>query len=170
MCENVHEWCSDWFDADYYAISPERNPQGPEEGTRKASRGGSWRHHIKVSHDVRRVQASRRNSNTLIMASGSSAMGRSENSLAGITDAIGMKEADEVPGLSLNLSHAKYRQSCRQSGAKSTWARSRQTVEVVREAPEKPASGRSECERHPAAASFLEADFCGNAGTTTFPS
>jgi sulfatase modifying factor 1 len=49
MCENVHEWCSDWFDAGYYAISPERNPQGPEEGTRKASRGGSWRHHIKVS-------------------------------------------------------------------------------------------------------------------------
>jgi len=28
MCENVHEWCSDWFDAGYYAISPERNPQG----------------------------------------------------------------------------------------------------------------------------------------------
>ena len=49
MCENVHEWCSDWFDPGYYAISPERNPQGPEEGTRKASRGGSWRHHIKVT-------------------------------------------------------------------------------------------------------------------------
>jgi len=49
MCENVHEWCSDWFDAGYYAHSPERNPQGPKEGTRKASRGGSWRHHIKVS-------------------------------------------------------------------------------------------------------------------------
>jgi hypothetical protein len=49
MCENVHKWCSDWFDSCYYAISPERNPQGPEEGTRKASRGGSWRHHIKVS-------------------------------------------------------------------------------------------------------------------------
>jgi formylglycine-generating enzyme required for sulfatase activity len=49
MCENVHEWCSDWFAAGYYAISPERNPQGPAEGTRKASRGGSWRHQIKVS-------------------------------------------------------------------------------------------------------------------------
>ncbi len=49
MCENVHEWCSDWFAAEYYAISPERNPQGPEEGTRKASRGGSWRHQIKMS-------------------------------------------------------------------------------------------------------------------------
>ena len=49
MCENVHEWCSDWFAAGYYSISPERNPAGPEEGSRKASRGGSWRHHIKIS-------------------------------------------------------------------------------------------------------------------------
>ncbi len=47
--DNVHEWCSDWYQADYYAQSPERNPQGPESGTRKASRGGSWRHHIKVA-------------------------------------------------------------------------------------------------------------------------
>ncbi len=49
VCENIHEWCSDWFRADYYTISPDRNPQGPEEGKRKASRGGSWRHHIKIS-------------------------------------------------------------------------------------------------------------------------
>jgi formylglycine-generating enzyme len=49
MCENVHEWCSDWFQADYYSNSPERNPQGPESGERKSSRGGSWRHHIKIA-------------------------------------------------------------------------------------------------------------------------
>jgi formylglycine-generating enzyme required for sulfatase activity len=49
ICENVHEWCSDWYQADYYAVSPERNPRGPESGERRASRGGSWRHHIKVS-------------------------------------------------------------------------------------------------------------------------
>ncbi len=49
MCENVHEWCVDWFDAEYYALSPEGNPRGPETGTRRASRGGSWRHHIKMS-------------------------------------------------------------------------------------------------------------------------
>lgn len=47
--ENVHEWCADWFGRDYYALSPERNPQGPNGGSRRASRGGSWRHHIKVS-------------------------------------------------------------------------------------------------------------------------
>jgi formylglycine-generating enzyme required for sulfatase activity len=47
--ENVHEWCADWFDKNYYAVSPERNPRGPATGERRASRGGSWRHHIKVS-------------------------------------------------------------------------------------------------------------------------
>jgi formylglycine-generating enzyme len=49
MCENVHEWCQDWFQADYYACSPDRNPQGPATGERKSSRGGSWRHHIKIA-------------------------------------------------------------------------------------------------------------------------
>lgn len=49
MCENVHEWCSDWYLADYYSVSPSRNPQGPQSGERKSSRGGSWRHHVKVS-------------------------------------------------------------------------------------------------------------------------
>ncbi len=49
ISENVHEWCSDWFSADYYASSPEQNPRGPEIGDRRASRGGSWRHHIKVT-------------------------------------------------------------------------------------------------------------------------
>ena len=53
MCDNVHEWCSDWYDPNYYAISPDPNPQGPDESSmkpaRKSSRGGSWRHHIKVS-------------------------------------------------------------------------------------------------------------------------
>ena len=49
ICDNVHEWCSDWYDPNYYAISPDRNPRGPDRGQRKASRGGSWRHHIKVA-------------------------------------------------------------------------------------------------------------------------
>lgn len=46
---NVHEWCSDWYGADYYAASPERDPQGAAAGVRRASRGGAWRHQVKVS-------------------------------------------------------------------------------------------------------------------------
>jgi formylglycine-generating enzyme len=49
ICENVHEWCSDWYQADYYAASLQTNPAGPDAGSRRASRGGSWRHHIKVT-------------------------------------------------------------------------------------------------------------------------
>ena len=52
--DNVHEWCLDWYDAGYYARSPERNPQGPAAGSRRASRGGSWRHHIKVARTAAR--------------------------------------------------------------------------------------------------------------------
>jgi formylglycine-generating enzyme required for sulfatase activity len=39
-----HEWCADWYDDDYYARSPERDPRGPTSGTRRVSRGGAWRH------------------------------------------------------------------------------------------------------------------------------
>lgn len=52
--DNVHEWCADWYDPAFYKNSPERNPQGPAHGIRKASRGGSWRHHIKVSRTAAR--------------------------------------------------------------------------------------------------------------------
>ena len=49
MSEGVHEWCSDYFDYYYYRFAPEKNPQGPASGQRRASRGGSWRHRIKFS-------------------------------------------------------------------------------------------------------------------------
>jgi len=53
ICDNVHEWCSDWYDPNYYTVSPGHNPRGPERSPaqpeRKASRGGSWRHHTKVA-------------------------------------------------------------------------------------------------------------------------
>ncbi len=54
MCDNVHEWCSDWYAPGYYSVSPERNPRGPETGHRRASRGGSWRHHVKMSRSAAR--------------------------------------------------------------------------------------------------------------------
>lgn len=46
MGAGVHEWCSDWYGADYYARSPVRDPRGPETGTRRVARGGSWRHRL----------------------------------------------------------------------------------------------------------------------------
>jgi formylglycine-generating enzyme required for sulfatase activity len=47
--DNVHEWCLDWYDPGYYEKSQYRNPVNLIPGTRRSSRGGSWRHHIKVS-------------------------------------------------------------------------------------------------------------------------
>lgn len=43
MHGNVGEWCLDWFDPDYFATSPEMDPQGPEQAeTWRVVRGGSW--------------------------------------------------------------------------------------------------------------------------------
>jgi formylglycine-generating enzyme len=49
MGDLVHVWCRDWYAPDYYWRSPPRDPQGPALGRRRASRGGSWRHRLKVT-------------------------------------------------------------------------------------------------------------------------
>jgi formylglycine-generating enzyme len=42
MTGNVWEWTNDWFDENYYAVSPPKNPRGAAEGTEKSIRGGSF--------------------------------------------------------------------------------------------------------------------------------
>ncbi len=39
---NVLEWVQDWYTNDYYRRSPRENPTGPESGSGRVVRGGSW--------------------------------------------------------------------------------------------------------------------------------
>jgi formylglycine-generating enzyme required for sulfatase activity len=40
--ETGEDRCLDWFDADYYSESPKSNPRGPDGGSYRVFRGGSW--------------------------------------------------------------------------------------------------------------------------------
>jgi eukaryotic-like serine/threonine-protein kinase len=42
LAGNVYEWLWDRYDPDYYARSPYENPQGPDDGEYRLTRGGSF--------------------------------------------------------------------------------------------------------------------------------
>ncbi len=43
---NVWEWCTDWYDAAYYATSARDDPRGPDHGASRVMRGGSYLCHL----------------------------------------------------------------------------------------------------------------------------
>jgi formylglycine-generating enzyme required for sulfatase activity len=56
---NVWEWCSDWYDEDYYKCAPSKNPTGPASGSSRVLRGGPW-----ISNDVDSFQCAYRSNYT----------------------------------------------------------------------------------------------------------
>lgn len=61
MAGNVWEWCADWFDPTYYRHSPGQDPAGPDTGSARVMRGGSF-----LCHDsyCNRYRVSARSANT----------------------------------------------------------------------------------------------------------
>jgi formylglycine-generating enzyme required for sulfatase activity len=84
---NVWEWCADRYDARYYAYSPTDDPSGPDRGTNRVMRGGSY-----LCHDsyCNRYRNSARSSNTP-----DSSMGNAGFRTAGRS--VSRAEASHVP-------------------------------------------------------------------------
>ena len=42
ICGNAWDWVADWYGAEYYGFGDMRDPRGPDTGTMRIVRGGSW--------------------------------------------------------------------------------------------------------------------------------
>jgi formylglycine-generating enzyme required for sulfatase activity len=54
MHGNVHEWCHDYFEEDYYKQSPAKDPTGPTSGSSRVLRGGAWNFFTRDSRSAAR--------------------------------------------------------------------------------------------------------------------
>jgi formylglycine-generating enzyme required for sulfatase activity len=53
MTGNVWEWCADWYEPGYYAQAPPTSPAGPDAGTNRVMRGGSYLCHASYCNRYR---------------------------------------------------------------------------------------------------------------------
>jgi len=60
---NVWEWVADWYDPSYYENGPIRNPNGPNEGTRKVIRGSGWESEAPLLRSAHRLSSDPTNRN-----------------------------------------------------------------------------------------------------------
>lgn len=58
MAGNVWEWVSDWYSSTAYGQAAYENPTGPDEGTRRVLRGGSWYYPLNDIRTANRFSAS----------------------------------------------------------------------------------------------------------------
>ena len=56
MSGSVYEWCNDWYSSSYYTSESQTNPTGPDSGSNRVWRGGSW------AGDARACRVSNRSS------------------------------------------------------------------------------------------------------------
>jgi sulfatase modifying factor 1 len=59
----VWEWVGDWYDPDFYAKGPARNPKGPLQGSRKVIRGSGWESEAPLLRSAHRVGSDPNNRN-----------------------------------------------------------------------------------------------------------